>query len=112
MESIHLGSMYMGYTNHWVSEPEHNLDPNEIIIQEKSIDVYFSYPFFISKIFTFSTINGLGFTRREFSELILKKYRELYQDKSLGIFGHALTDLLLSGARKHPIGYYTLEISS
>lgn len=109
MVSIHLGSMPMGVDN-WQSE--HNLDPNEIVIHEKIAHVNISYPFYSSKIFTFHTTNGLGFTRREFSELILKKYQEIYQDKSLEIFGHALTDLLLSGAKKHPNGYYNLEISS
>jgi hypothetical protein len=116
--TIELGSMPIA-SGKWECD-DNEVDPNEIIIPEKSITVMYHYPFDDDYKHTHYTANRLGFTRKELSEQIMKRYRQMYDEEELdtqasdgeasggryGIWGHCIEDLQL-----HSLDYLNGEWS-
>lgn len=100
------------------------INPDEIVIPQKSINIIFDYPLKNPATFTFTNPNG--FSRKDLIQKISEKYNEIYKDEEAtaktktipekertglinrnetdgkyGIWGHDLSDLALSGIEVH-----------
>jgi len=118
----------------YLDEPKLRTDlpKDEIVIEEDEIDVVFSYP--LSSDFTFTFSAEGGFTREEISNMIMKKYADIYQeeedtsnieagnhekfvlnrnqtDGKYGIWGHGIGDLMLHSMMKEN-GKWSLGVDS
>lgn len=118
-KGIHLGSInmesgkFIEYNESDLEgeEDPNNLDPNEIVIEEPNVTIKFNYPFRITRYIKFSN-DGSGFTRKQIIDLILNKYKKIYEDReNWQIYGHALGDLLLHSMERHN-DHYILGIDS
>jgi hypothetical protein len=128
--SIKDGNWRAGYD--YDNETDKDLDPNEIIIKKKVIQIKYDYPLSVSHKFEHQTNNSNGFTRKELCEQIMKHYKDIYNEEEEnhgnpgniprmlnrrksngphGIWGHHIDDLYL-----HTLYYknrnYTLGIDS
>jgi len=61
------------------SRDEGELDPDEVIVEENKINITLHFPFEIRIDSKFITKNKKGFTRKELSEMIMKKYIDIYE---------------------------------
>lgn len=93
------------------------LDPEEIVIPKREVVVVYRYPFNGSYSHKHITTNPEGFTRREISEQIMQRYKQMYEEEDqdmggptgnipglmnrdtstgrYGIWGHGIGDLCL-----------------
>lgn len=112
----------------WINldNPEINqlINGDEILVKKTLINIIFDYP--LNKPHTFEFKNEKGFSRKDLVLLISKKYHEIYDEEEVtskvktipvdkrtgiinrnetdgkyGIWGHDLTDLVLSGIEVH-----------
>ncbi len=95
---------YQGYYDGYLIDIEEtqSLNPYEIVLQNKTIDLVIDYPLSNPAIFSLSTENEKGFTRLELVEKICKCYDEVYTQDEItdqyGIWGHDINDLILHTA--------------
>lgn len=112
----------------WINldNPEINqlINGDEILVKKTLINIIFDYP--LNKPHTFEFKNEKGFSRKDLVLLISKKYHEIFDEEEVtskvktipvdkrtgiinrnetdgkyGIWGHDLTDLVLSGIEVH-----------
>lgn len=98
------------------------LNPDEIIIPEQDITISYDYPIKKSFLYTHHTNNPSGFSRKELSEQIMKKYIQIYEEEDedikksgsgrYGIWGHNISNLYLVSIEKGENGIYELGIDS
>lgn len=88
------------------------LDPDQLVIPEKTITVVFGYP--LSEDIPYSFSNEGGFTRKLISEHIMRGYMEIYNgvDKSAASSLIKIGDLWLHSMFLNKDGRYELDVTS
>jgi hypothetical protein len=81
-ETIKLGYMEMR-DRRWknFNYKEDPLDPNEIVISKNIISIRYSYRFYMPFYESYISSTNNGFTRKEISKIIMKKYYQIYKEE-------------------------------
>jgi len=101
---------------------------NKILTRRQKITIVFDYPMNTSAKFTYTSKNG--FTYRSFFKCVYGGYKKIYKEEGpnpgmipgmwnrrpthgkYGIWGHVITDLVLTSATEVKPGIFTLGIDS
>ena len=135
--SVADGKWSEGYTevdSHDDIDDNQRPNPDKIVISDSEITVAFTYPLKRQFDFQFKSKSSNGFSRREISELIMKKYHEIYDEETkttnlpvqnipgmfnraktdgkYGIWGHGIGDLILYSMWSNADGSWSLGIDS
>ena len=117
----------------WKTDAYNPCKPDQIIISNKKIIIDYTYPLSGTFEFTHKTTNDDGFTCKELSEQIMKRYAMIYKEEEerdgdpgaiegtynraqshgkYGIWGHCIGDLMLHSIYLKDNGHHGIGIDS
>lgn len=98
----------------YYTKPNEIKNSLDIVTKKKKIEIAFDYPISHTVIFTFTSRNKKGWTRRALYKAIVKGYRMIYRSPvTYGIWGHDMQDLAIECVHRNRIGNkFTLSIGS